>query len=152
MPFNREVFIRLWNDRSVSITKIAKAMGVTNQTVSYHAKRIGLESREKGKGLQHDPRLLAEMYQANVRLKDIAAHFGLAYTSCVTTAARKAGFPPRKRGGNPGCMNGGWPKGISASEFWEVRLADRMAVTVRAEQAEIAKAKLAGRKRAQVAA
>ena len=116
--FNPEIFEKLWANHKIPTQRIADAMGISRQGAGWHAKRMGLPSREKVRRIKHDPALLAEMWIAKVSSADIAAHFGMAHHACVTTAARVAGLPPRKRGSS-GRMNGGWEATISAAEFFE---------------------------------
>ncbi len=132
--FDRAIFARLWNDHSIPTQRIAEAMGVTRQTVSWHAHQMGLPSRA---GLRHrkaDPALLREMWLAGVSAREIAEHFGMAHHACVVTAAKNLGLPGRVRG-PAGYRNGGWVANLPIAEFWQAKLAARMEEFVRSERA-----------------
>jgi hypothetical protein len=140
--FNRDVFARLWADPKVPTQRIADAMGMTRQAVSWRARQMGLPSRANVRRRVIDPVLLRDMWLAGVRSADIAAYFGAAHHSCVCTAARNLGLPRRQKGGKSGFRNGGWQKNITLAEWQELRAARRMAETARAEQAALANAEM----------
>lgn len=127
--FNRKVFAQLWANPNIPTKRIADAMGITRQGVSWHAKHMGLPSRAKLRLRKHDPALLAEMWLAGVSSAQIAAHFGMAHHSSAINAARKAGLPHRKRGPS-GKKNGGWVENLPIEAFFLAR-------TARAEQNQL---------------
>lgn len=128
--YDDATFKRLWSCLDISIDEIAASADVTRQAVTYRAKRLGLPSRVTNRRRKHEPGLLAEMWNAGVRVADIARHFGFAYHQCVSTAARNMGLPPRERGA-AGFKNGGWKKNITLEEFAQIKLAERMRADAR---------------------
>jgi hypothetical protein len=141
---NEEVFKLLWADLNIKTERIAQAMGVTRQAVQWRAKHMGLPSREKNRAMKHDPKLLAEMWDAGVSSAAIAAHFGMADHTSASQAARKMGLRPRVRGPS-GYRNGGWLPTITVEEFTQIRLAKAMAAAARSEQAAMINAEMVDR-------
>lgn len=148
--FNVSAFCALWNNHKVTTQRIADAMGITRQGAGWHAKRLGLPSREKVRRRLADQDALTEMWLAGVSAKEIAAHFGMAHHSCAVTAARKLGLPRRQRGPS-GKMNGGWLPTITAEQFFTDKaqgvLGARMAEAARTEQAAMINAELVDKRR-----
>lgn len=135
--FDRKIFASLWNDHSIPTQRIADAMGISRQGVSWHAHHMGLPSRAKVRRRKADPVLLREMWLAGVSSAEIAAHFGMSHHSCAVTAAKKIGLPRRERGPSRE-MNGGWKKNKPISEFLyereQAELAAKMAEAAAEEQ------------------
>ena len=142
--FNRAAFVALWNNHAVKTQRIADAMGVTRQAVQARAKAMGLPSRGHIRLRKADPDLLREMWAAGVKTSEIAAHFGMAFPACASLAAIKLGLPRRVRGAS-GKRNGGWVATITLAQFFEMRLARRMAETAREEQAAAINAEMVER-------
>lgn len=140
--FNEAAFIALWNNHSVPVQRIAAAMGITRQGVSWRARSLGLPSRAKVRARKADPDLLRDMWLAGVASAEIARHFGMASGDSAATAARMLGLPRRKRGPS-GRMNGGWLPTITVAEFFEMKLAERMRVAAIIEQAAMINAEMA---------
>lgn len=147
---NREVFAKLWNNHDIPTKRIADAMGITRQGVSWHAKRMGLPSRGKVRWRLAEPDLLTEMWIAGVAAREIAAHFGMSNPSCAVNAAKNMGLPRRQRGPS-GKMNGGWLPTITAEQFFTTRnqglYGMRMAESARVEQAAMIAAEMADKRR-----
>jgi hypothetical protein len=143
--FNRDVFARLWNDPKVPTQRIADAMGMTRQAVSWRARQMGLESRALVRRRVIEPDLLRDMWLAGVRSADIAAYFGAAHHSCVCTAARKLGLPRRQKGGKSGFRNGGWQKNITIAEWHELQAVRRMAEAAQVTRAAMRDAEMIDR-------
>lgn len=139
--FNREIFARLWNDHSVPTARIAAAMGLTRQGVSWHARKLNLPGRDKLRRKLYEETTLRDMWLAGVKASEIAKHFGMAHHACASTAARKLGLPRRQRGPS-GKMNGGWPATISLTEYFEAKAAARLAVVAAREQAALINAEM----------
>ena len=109
--------------------------------MSWHAHHMGLPTRAKLRKKKHDPALLSEMWLAGVSSHEIAAHFGMADHSCATQAAAALGLPRRVRG-KSGKRNGGWLANLPITEFFEAKLAAKMAADARLEQAAMANAEM----------
>ena len=123
--FNREAFTAAWNNHAIPVKRIAAALGITQQGVSWRAHRMGLPTREKNRRRKHDPALLRAMWIAGVSGREIAAHFGFSNACGATQAARNAGLPARERGPS-GARNGGWKAHVPISVFWEQQMALQM--------------------------
>lgn len=128
--FDQQIFEKLWNNHSVPTSRIAQAMGMTRQGVSWWAKNLGLPSRAHVRKQLFEEKLFREMWEAGVSTSDIARHFGAAHHSCSSVFARKMGLPKRTKG-KSGKMNGGWAANITLQEFWELRLGRKMQMEAR---------------------
>jgi len=126
VSLNLAAFARLWNNHDIPTNRIAAAMGITRQAVSWRAHRMGLPCRGKLRVKKHKPGLLTELWLAGVSSKEIAAHFGMASHSSAIKAAKDLGLPHRERG-PAGHMNGGWKANLPIAEFWDQRAAAAMA-------------------------
>lgn len=123
---NREAFEVLWFKPTVSIQQMADAMGVKRQAVTWRARSFGLPDRTKMRARKIQPELFREMWEAGVSTHEIARHFGLSCHSSACAMARHLDLPRRVRG-KSGKMNGGCAATITVREFYEMKLARRMA-------------------------
>lgn len=127
----REDLAPLWERLDIRTEDMARALGVSRAGLSYHAlKKLGLPSRVKNRKCAiRDVELFKAMWEAGVGSAEIAAHFGLYGTGCVTTRRTKLGLPPRKKGVNLALVgvrpcSGGYAPTLPISEFFRRRAED----------------------------
>lgn len=119
-------FRRLWACHRITTEEMAATLKVTRQAVSDRARRLGLPPRAKVRRRFYDPATLTELWNAGVRLADIAAHFGFAHSAAVSTAAGALGLPRRRRARKGGGGGEGWIGQITMDEYREKKLAEAM--------------------------
>lgn len=122
----REDLEPIWNRREIPLDRIAAALGVTRQGLTYKAKSLGLQPRSKNyepqkKGLSDEK--FIQLLEDGVLLKDIAAAYGYERPSNLTTRRRNMGLPPRTRSRGKG-GHAGW--GTGGLHQLEERLAEAM--------------------------
>lgn len=126
----REQLEPLWFRHTVSLDRIAAALGVTRQGLIYKARTLGLPPRGKNRKPQTKgpDDLFREMWLAGVHTEEMAAYFGYSCRSAVSMRAGKLGLPRRTRTTKrtKGRV-GGWVETTSLVQFLEPRLAQRMA-------------------------
>lgn len=110
-----------WLRMEIPSERIAGAIGITRQGLSYRAKRMGLPSRagNQASNRRGDCDLFRRMWEFGVRTSDMAQHFGYGYAACVSVRRRNMGLPAR-------------PKGFRScriTEFWDAEMARMMAAT-----------------------
>lgn len=110
-----------WLRMEIPSERIAKAIGITRQGLSYRAKRMGLPSRagNQASNKKGDDDLFRRMWQFGVHTGDMAEHFGYAHPSGVSIRRRMMGLPGRSKGFR-------WCR---ITEFWDAEMARMMAAT-----------------------
>ncbi|ATG35925.1 MULTISPECIES: hypothetical protein [Phaeobacter] len=121
----KETLAPLWGRHDIPTERIATALGVTRQAVSYKAKSLGLPSRAKVRRCYVDNETFTRMWNAGVCTSDMAAHFGYTHRSAIGARRRILGLPARTRG-KGGTNSGGWHQTISLTQFFEAELAAAM--------------------------
>ncbi|MFV1601982.1 MULTISPECIES: hypothetical protein [unclassified Phaeobacter] len=121
----KETLAPLWGRHDIPTERIATALGVTRQAVSYKAKSLGLPSRAKVRRCYVDNETFTRMWNAGVCTSDMAAHFGYTHRSAIGARRRILGLPARTRG-KGGTNSGGWHQTISLTQFFEAELATAM--------------------------
>ena len=121
----REALEPLWSRHDIPTERIAAALGVTRQGLSYKAKALGLPSRAKVRKCLVDDKTFTRMWNAGVCTTDMAEHFGYTHRSAIGTRRRNLGLPARTRG-QGGANHGGWQQTISLAQFFEAELAAAM--------------------------
>ncbi|MFY0309652.1 hypothetical protein ACFMBG_07115 [Leisingera sp. D0M16] len=121
----RETLAPLWNRHDIPTERIAAALGVTRQGLSYKAKTLGLSSRAKVRKRLVDDETFTRMWNAGVCSTEMAEHFGYTHRSAIGTRRRNLGLPARTRG-RGGTNHGGWQQTISLAQFFEAELAEAM--------------------------
>lgn len=123
----REALAPLWSRMDIPTERIAEALGVTRQGLSWKAKALGLPPRAGNQApcKRGSDDLFRRMWLAGVSSSDMARYFGYARTGGVTTRRRMMGLPPRTRSRGTG-KHSGWVETISLTRFLEGEIAARM--------------------------
>lgn len=121
----RESLAPLWARKDIPTERIAQALGVTRQAVSYKARTLGLPSRAKVRKQLCDNETFRRMWLAGVNSTEMAEHFGYSHRSAIGTRAGVMGLPRRSRSTDTG-KTGGWVQTISLAQFFEQDLRERM--------------------------
>lgn len=121
----REVLEPLWLRHDIPTERIASALGVTRQGLSYKARSLVLPSREKNRKRLVDDDTFTRMWMAGVSSTEMAEHFGYSCRSAITARRRLLKLPARTRG-RGGKNAGGWQETITLAQFAEMELARRM--------------------------
>lgn len=123
----RDDLAPLWNRREVPLDRIAAALGVSRQGLSWKAKALGLaprgQNQEPNKRGSDD--LFRRMWMAGVNVREMAEHFGYARKECISVRRRMMGLPARSRGGKVGSRSG-WAETVPLSAFLKDELIRRM--------------------------
>jgi len=111
----------LWSRLDIPTKRVAAALGVSRAQLSQKARSLGLPPRTGNKESckKCSDEVFRRMYEAGVRLQDIADHCGYTRRQAVSQRRRRMGLPPRARLGGG---HAGWGC-ISLSEFRELELA-----------------------------
>lgn len=127
----REKLEPVWNRLDIPTERIAAALGVTRQGLSFKAKALGLpprtKNREPQKKLKDD--LFRRMWLAGVCTTEMARHFGYSSRSAISHRRVMLGLPPRTRRKGSG-KHGGWVQTITIAQFFEMEMARIMGVPV----------------------
>lgn len=124
----RETLEPLWSRLDIPTERIAAALGVTRQGLSWKAKTLGLPPRTLNRAPQKklDDELFARMWMAGVSSTDMARHFGYAGRGALSKRRVLLGLPGRTR--KRGCRkHGGWAETISLTQFLEMEMAEKLA-------------------------
>lgn len=110
-----------WLRVDIPTKRIAGAIGITRQGLSYRARKMGLPSRagNQASNRRGDDDLFCRMWTFGVHTGDMAEHFGYAYAACVSVRRRNMGLSARPKGFR-------WRR-ITA--FWDAEMARMMADT-----------------------
>jgi hypothetical protein len=88
-------FARWWSDRAITVSDIAKRLGITPQAVSARAKNRNLPQRRRGgRPMKIDDALFAEMWVFGVHTTDLMAHFNTGPCT-IHKIARRLSLEPR---------------------------------------------------------
>ena len=123
---SRAEFIRLWNNPALTTEEIGRYLNITQTQVCRRAQARGLPPRGKLVFCRiRDEALFSEMWREKVLVADIARHFDVS-VSAVKRTCNRLGLQARKRGK--------FADKITLDQFWQERLARRMAATAVHEQ------------------
>lgn len=113
----------IWSRHEIPKTRIAEALGVSRQGLSWKARSLGLPDRPKVRRCKLDDETFTELWLAGVRAQDIADAYGYSSRSAIGVRAGKLNLPRRKRGGGG---RGGWPPTISLLTYREREIGEAM--------------------------
>lgn len=124
----RDTLEPLWSRMDIPTARIAAALGVSRQGLSWKAKALGLPPRTQNREPQKklDDAMFTRMWLAGVSSTEMARYFGYAGSGALSRRRVILGLPARTRG-RGGKNAGGWIETISLTQFLERDMADRLA-------------------------
>lgn len=121
---------KCWNlfgtGHDIPTERIAAALGVSRQAVSYKANKLGLPSRAKVRKQYCDDATFKRLWDAGVCTTAIAKPFGYSHRQAVGHRRVVLGLTPRTRSRNGKTVRG-WAQTISMAQYVEQKLANAMA-------------------------
>ena len=88
---------RAWSDLSKTSTEAARSVGLSRVGLWSRARKLNLPARPDGRRVVIPSEVLSPLWNANVRVADIAAFYGCP-TASVSQSARRYGLPRRPKG------------------------------------------------------
>ena len=113
----RETLAPIWARHDVPTERMAEALGVTRQALSWKAISLGLPRRSQNRRKNCSDAAFLHAWNAGLRTRDMAVHFGYAHTAAVRRRAEMMGLKMRRRG---------WSGQITIDQYLEMQLAEAM--------------------------